>query len=207
MRGNAVKARCDILKPEFMPRVLLLPALLLGGIAVALVYAQNASPIIIDYPANESIFPPDMAAPTFLWRDPAPGSISWRIDITFADGSPPIHAVSGGERMRIGEIDPRCVASHQSAPKSDARAGRGPHLDAGCGGLGGYQEALRGRCRNGDDQRLCRRRRAAGFPRTDAAPHVRGSGRSAHLLPRRAADALEIAGWRHQAARLPMPSP
>jgi len=81
-----------------------------------LVYAQNASPIIIDYPANESIFPPDMAAPTFLWRDPAPGSISWRIDITFADGSPPIHAVSGGERMRIGEIDPRCVGPTNQLP-------------------------------------------------------------------------------------------
>src|ERR1019366_10469440 len=93
-------------------------ALLLAGLGMASACAQNGTaPIVIDYPADGSIFPHDMAAPTFLWRDPAPGAVSWRIDVTFADGSAPIHVASQGERMRIGEIDPRCVSSAHQPPK------------------------------------------------------------------------------------------
>jgi tetratricopeptide (TPR) repeat protein len=84
---------------------------------MAFAYAQNGTaPIVIDYPANGSIFPPDMAAPTFLWRDPAPGAVSWRIDVSFADGSPALHVTSKGERMRIGEIDQRCVSTTNKLP-------------------------------------------------------------------------------------------
>ena len=43
--------------------------LLLGVLCVQAAVAQ-LSPITIDYPAEKSIFPPDIAAPTFLWRDP-----------------------------------------------------------------------------------------------------------------------------------------
>ena len=51
----------------------------LGAMAAC---AQNApATIVIDYPADGSIFPPDMAAPTFLWRDTAPGAVSWQIDV------------------------------------------------------------------------------------------------------------------------------
>jgi tetratricopeptide (TPR) repeat protein len=84
---------------------------------MAFAYAQNGTaPIVIDYPANGSIFPPDMAAPVFLWRDPAVGAVSWRIDVSFADGSAAIHATSKGEPMRIGEIDPRCVSPNNKPP-------------------------------------------------------------------------------------------
>jgi tetratricopeptide (TPR) repeat protein len=84
---------------------------------MAFAYAQTGTaPIVIDYPANGSIFPPDMAAPTFLWRDPAAGAVSWRIDVSFADGSAAIHVTSKGEPMRIGEIDPRCVSPNNKPP-------------------------------------------------------------------------------------------
>ena len=84
---------------------------------MAFAYAQNGTaPIVIDYPANGSIFPPDMAAPTFLWRDPAPGAVSWRIDVSFSDGSPALHVTSKGERMRIGEIDQRCISTTNKLP-------------------------------------------------------------------------------------------
>src|ERR1035437_8940519 len=97
-----------------MPRV---RALLLAGLAVASACAQvGTAPIVIDYPANGSVFPPDMAAPTFLWRDPASGSVSWRIDVSFAAGSPALHVTSTGERMQIGEIDPRCVSPNTRPP-------------------------------------------------------------------------------------------
>jgi len=86
-------------------------------LGAALACAQDGTaPIVIDYPSSGSVFPPDMAAPTFLWRDPAPGALSWQIDISFADGSAALHATSQGERMRIGEIDPRCVSPTNQPP-------------------------------------------------------------------------------------------
>src|ERR1039458_6556069 len=95
----------------------LLRALLLAGLGTACGCAKNGTAsIVIDYPADGSVFPPDMAAPTFLWRDPAPGAVSWRIDVSFADGSAAIHVTAKGERMRIGEIDPRCVSPTNQLP-------------------------------------------------------------------------------------------
>ena len=91
--------------------------LFLAGVGLACACAQNGTgPIVIDYPADESVFPPDMAAPTFLWRDPAPGAISWQIDVSFANGSAAIHVAAKGERMQVGEIDPRCVSPTNQLP-------------------------------------------------------------------------------------------
>jgi tetratricopeptide (TPR) repeat protein len=96
---------------------MLVRALLLAGLGIVLACAQNGTaPIVIDYPADGSVFPPDMAAPTFLWRDPAPDAVSWRIDVSFADGSAAIHVAAKGERMHVGEIDPRCVSSTNRPP-------------------------------------------------------------------------------------------
>jgi tetratricopeptide (TPR) repeat protein len=71
--------------------------------------------ISIDYPENESIFPPGITPPTFLWRDGS--ASSWEIDIHFAGDAAPIHAVSKGDRMRLGAIDPECVAATNEPPK------------------------------------------------------------------------------------------
>jgi Flp pilus assembly protein TadD len=75
---------------------------------------------VIDYPSDRSIFPPDFAPPTFLFRDSVNASTSWRIDVSFADGSPALHVTSSGERMRIGDIDPRCVGPTNELPKLTA---------------------------------------------------------------------------------------
>jgi|CZKY01.1.fsa_nt_gi tetratricopeptide (TPR) repeat protein len=72
--------------------------------------------ITIDYPEDGSIFPPEITPPTFLWRDAEASAKTWRIDITFADGSEPIHVNSYGDPMRIGEIDPRCVSDTNQPP-------------------------------------------------------------------------------------------
>src|ERR1035438_3928572 len=70
----------------------LLGALCLAGLGLEPAYAQNGTlPILIDYPADGSVFPPDMAAPTFLWRDPAPGAVS----CTDVD-TPDTDAIQGG---------------------------------------------------------------------------------------------------------------
>lgn len=73
--------------------------------------------IIIDYPLDGSIFPPEIIPPTFIWRDAAENATRWRIDIAFADGSAGMHIQSDGERLAIGEIDRRCVSPTNELPK------------------------------------------------------------------------------------------
>jgi len=73
--------------------------------------------ITIDYPAEGSIFPPEITPPAFLWRDGGKSAAVWRIEVAFADGSAGIRATWRGERMRIGAIDPDCVSETNELPK------------------------------------------------------------------------------------------
>jgi len=75
------------------------------------------APITIDYPEEGSIFPPEITAPTFLWRDAAESTAVWLIEVAFADGSAVVRVKSRGERFRIGEIDPRCIVPMNELPK------------------------------------------------------------------------------------------
>jgi tetratricopeptide (TPR) repeat protein len=79
--------------------------------------AAAASAITIDYPEDGSIFPPEITPPAFLWRDAAKGATFWGVDVSFGDGAAAIHATSKGERLRIGKIDPDCVADTNEPPK------------------------------------------------------------------------------------------
>lgn len=63
------------------------------------------------------MFPPEITPPTFLWRDPSADAARWRIEVKFADGSPGIQVMSSGERLRVGDIDPRAVAATNELPK------------------------------------------------------------------------------------------
>ncbi len=49
-------------------------------------------PLEIVYPLDETVFPPDIAEPTFRWKDPHPGVGAWRMTIEFADGRPGVTA-------------------------------------------------------------------------------------------------------------------
>ena len=75
----------------------------------------NATPLSIDYPQNGSIFPQEITSPTFIWHDNTAAK-SWRIEIEYADGSKAFDASSGGEPMKIGAIDPRCVSDTNKFP-------------------------------------------------------------------------------------------
>jgi Flp pilus assembly protein TadD len=77
----------------------------------------QAAAITVDYPADGSVFPPEITPPTFLWRDAAASATSWTIDITFPDHAPGIRMKSSGERMHIGEIDPEAVSRNNQPPK------------------------------------------------------------------------------------------
>ncbi len=97
-------------------------ALIIGGVIalssiVAAQHRRQPAPITIDYPADKSIFPPEITPPLFIWRDPAETNTQWRIDVEFADGSAALHAQSKGERMRIGPIDERCVGPTNKLPE------------------------------------------------------------------------------------------
>ncbi len=94
-------------------------ALLAIALAAGTVLAHAAS-ITIDYPAQGSIFPPEITPPTFLWLDTNPTVTLWRIDISFA-GAAALHTVTSGPRMRVGPIDPLCVAPTNKLPQLTPR--------------------------------------------------------------------------------------
>jgi tetratricopeptide (TPR) repeat protein len=75
--------------------------------------------VSIDYPEDGSIFPPGITPPTFLWRDAA--ATSWKIDVTFGNDAPAIHAESKGERIHIGAIDPEAVSKSNEPPSLTVR--------------------------------------------------------------------------------------
>lgn len=90
----------------------------LAGLALTLSLAgAPPSRITIDYPLEDSVFPPDFAAPTFIWRDSAGSAQAWLIEVTFGSGASPVRVKTQGERLQIGEIDRRCVAASNEVPK------------------------------------------------------------------------------------------
>jgi hypothetical protein len=92
-------------------------ALFAGTETARAAQAGDTARIVIDYPINETVFPPDMTPPTFQWRDDAANAESWRIDIAFADGSPELHVNSPGEHLKIGDIDVRCIGPTNRLPE------------------------------------------------------------------------------------------
>ena len=105
----------------------------LAGLGLALAYlllvgrhsvvaGATAAPSLlkVDYPLNQSIFPPDMEPPTFLWHDPAANAAVWKIDVTFTRGREPLHLTSNGLPMPIGQIDPRCIGPTNKPPELSA---------------------------------------------------------------------------------------
>ena len=79
--------------------------------------SPKLSTIAVDYPAEGSIFPPEITPPTFLWRDASKSASAWTIDVAFTDGWAGIRVRSAGERLRVGEIDLRCISENNALPK------------------------------------------------------------------------------------------
>lgn len=42
--------------------------------------------LTIEYPLDETLFPPEIVPPTFRWQDADPGSDTWLVTIKFAGG-------------------------------------------------------------------------------------------------------------------------
>lgn len=68
--------------------------------------AGGATSIRIDYPAEGSVFPPEITPPTFLWHDSNDSDKRWVIQISM-QGLPDVLRIEApGDRMQAGEADP-----------------------------------------------------------------------------------------------------
>ena len=66
--------------------------------------------LAIDYPRDETIFPPEIVPPTFLWHEPADEADTWLIEVAFESESGQIYVLSRGNPPPVGRIDPECIA-------------------------------------------------------------------------------------------------
>ena len=76
-------------------------------------HTQSASPtakIVLEYPLEGSVFPPEITPPTFLWRDDSKTAKRWVVEVSFADHSDGIRVEAPGEHMQKGAIDPLTVS-------------------------------------------------------------------------------------------------
>jgi tetratricopeptide (TPR) repeat protein len=109
------------------------------GLAATILMAQPsrqpapAGAITVDYPAANSIFPPDLVPPTIEWRDADPRAKLWVIEFAFADGAKPVRVKSPGPRLQLGPIDERCAKAGAVTPTltPNQEAGHAWKADAG----------------------------------------------------------------------------
>jgi tetratricopeptide (TPR) repeat protein len=93
-------------------------AVVVVGAGAYFVAGQRPRPITVDYPLEESVFPPEFPPPTILWRDASPRATVWTIDVSFGEATAPsLHATSRGEPPQIGEIDARAVGPTNELPR------------------------------------------------------------------------------------------
>ena len=90
-----------------------MPVMVAAAVLAVGLYASgpqsSVSTIVVGYPSEGSLFPPDIIAPTFQWRDAEAAATAWRIDVTFADRAHPFKLWSQGEKMKLGELDTSLV--------------------------------------------------------------------------------------------------
>jgi len=85
--------------------------------ALAACAAQPQGRITIEYPLEDSLFPPDFAPPTFLFRDSASSNTAWRVVVRFSDGGAPMQFEAAARWLEPGEIDYRAVADTNELPR------------------------------------------------------------------------------------------
>jgi len=67
--------------------------------------------LAVDYPPDEAVFPPDMAAPTFVWSDPAPKADTWLIDVARRGAEQHLYVLTqGATPARAKDDDPRTAS-------------------------------------------------------------------------------------------------
>jgi tetratricopeptide (TPR) repeat protein len=95
-------------------RLLILAPLLAG--ALPRQAPPRLAPIAVDYPLQDSLFPPDFAPPTFLFRDPSPAA-HWAVEVHLPGVAAPLRAPTAGPRLTLGEIDSRAQGPTNRPPE------------------------------------------------------------------------------------------
>ncbi len=72
--------------------------------------ARTYAPVTIDYPFEGSIFPPEIVAPTVLWRDHTKDVGLWLIDVSFSTGPHHIYTLTSGPLPPLN-IDSEAISS------------------------------------------------------------------------------------------------
>ena len=65
--------------------------------------SQPSGRLEIKYPLDETLFPPDIVAPTFVWSDETPGVKTWTVLLRFDDAN----GAAEGEVLRFAATEPR----------------------------------------------------------------------------------------------------
>jgi len=81
------------------------------GLCLSAGEAGDLSGVTIDYPLDESIFPPEILSPTFLWHDSTDSVDGWLVDITFSDAPCHLHILVPGMPPPEGDVDPLAISS------------------------------------------------------------------------------------------------
>jgi len=68
--------------------------------------------LTIDYPLDETIFPPEIVPPTFLWHEPAEEADTWLFDVASQSGSRHVRILAPGNPPPTGRIDPECITKN-----------------------------------------------------------------------------------------------
>lgn len=65
--------------------------------------------LVIDYPLDQSVFPPEIVPPTLLWHEPYAQADSWLLRFAFSGSPETIYVLLPGDPPPTAPIDPRCV--------------------------------------------------------------------------------------------------
>ena len=75
-------------------------------------------PIEVNYPLDEAMFPPDMAAPTFVWSDSAAQANTWLIDMTWGENHNHLYVLTQGATPPTPrDSDPNTASKEAAAYK------------------------------------------------------------------------------------------
>lgn len=109
-------------------RVIRASLIISAALAAVPFSGEPRAPLLIDYPEEGSVFPPDMSAPTFLWREQGEDSSSWRVEVSLTAGrfanpadvslrSSHFGGAAGQENFPTTELASKPVAACQSASR------------------------------------------------------------------------------------------
>ncbi|HLB74102.1 MAG TPA: tetratricopeptide repeat protein, partial [Sedimentisphaerales bacterium] len=85
--------------PEDQPLDAAVKAIIAGASSV-----KEYGRIVVDYPFEGSVFPPEIVSPRFLWHDDAKGAGLWLVDVSFDTSPHHIYALTSG-RLPERRID------------------------------------------------------------------------------------------------------